>query len=155
MSSCRNRKGRFTRCETGGRRASNRGRRVGRRYDATEWVAFFSADRPTAVGIRLGNMLRDRIEYLVDNKFNLPDDAEYPDLDSLTYLSYASLAGHGIGLWEADEPWHPAFEKVVMADKQARDIGYRLDEEVWEGMVAAGEANRGRRAPRRRAWWVW
>lgn len=122
-----------------------KGRRVGRRYDATEWVAFFSADHPTAEGIRLGNKFRDRIEYLVDNKFNLPDDAEYPDLDSLAYLSYASHAGHGIGLWEADEPWHPAFEKVVMSDKQARDLGYRLDEEVWEGQVAAGEANRGRR----------
>jgi hypothetical protein len=105
--------------------------------------------------MRLGRQFRDRIEYLLDNKFRLPADAEYPDLDSLAYLSYASHAGHGIGLWEADEPWHSSFEKVVMADKQARDLGYQLDEEVHEGLIAAGEVEpedyegnsaRGRRA---------
>ena len=123
------------------------GRRGGVRYDSAAneaWVAFFSDDRPTAEGMRLGKKFRDRIEYLVDNKFNLPDDAGYPDLDDLAFLSYASHAGHGIGLWEKREPWHRSFEKVVMADKQARDLGYRLDEEVYEGQVAAGEA--GRRA---------
>ena len=134
-----------------------RGRR-GMHYDSAAneaWVAFFSADHPTDEGMRLGRKFRDRIEYLVDNKFKLPDEASYPDLDTLAYLSYASHAGHGIGLWEADEPWHPAFEKVVMADKQARDLGYRLDEEVYEGKIAAGEVDledyegssaRGRRA---------
>jgi len=127
------------------------GRRGGVRYDSAAneaWVAFFSDDRPTAEGMRLGKKFRDRIEYLVDNKFNLPDDAGYPDLDDLAFLSYASHAGHGIGLWEKREPWHRSFEKVVMADKQARDLGYRLDEEVYEGQVAAGEA--GRRAKRRK-----
>ena len=139
----------------GNKRASTR-RGMGRRgvkYDSAAneaWVAFFSADTPTPEGMRLGRKFRDRIEYLVDNKFNLPDDAEYPDLDDLAYLSYASHAGHGVGLWEDRAPWHSSFEKVVMADKQARDLGYRLDEEIYEGtagvMFSRGNGQGNKRA---------
>jgi hypothetical protein len=133
---------------TSGRRGM--GRR-GVKYDSAAneaWVAFFSADTPTPEGMRLGRKFRDRIEYLVDNKFNLPDDAEYPDLNDLAYLSYASHAGHGVGLWEDRAPWHSSFEKVVMADKQARDLGYRLDEEIYEGtagvMFSRGNGQRAK-----------
>ena len=139
----------------GNKRASTR-RGMGRRgvkYDSAAneaWVAFFSADTPTPEGMRLGRKFRDRIEYLVDNKFNLPDDAEYPDLNDLAYLSYASHAGHGVGLWEDRAPWHSSFEKVVMADKQARDLGYRLDEEIYEGtagvMFSRGNGQGNKRA---------
>ena len=130
--------------------ATRRQHSTAMRYDSAAdeaWVAFFSADHPTDEGLRLGKQFRDRIKYLLYNKFNydvgvqkglLPPN---PDLDSIAYLSYGSHAGHGIGLWEGDEPWHSAFEKVVMSDKQARDIGYRLDEEVHEGLIAAGEVD--------------
>ena len=124
-----------------------RGRR-GARYEHREWLYFLSEPgEPTAEAQRLRPLFTKRIEYLLDNKFNLPDDGPYPDPDNLAFLSYASIVGHGVGLWEDREPWHSRFEKVVMGDKQANDLGERLDEEFSIATEEGeGEANRGRRA---------
>tara|TARA_R110002060_G_scaffold6084_4_gene9277 strand:+ start:2519 stop:2839 length:321 start_codon:yes stop_codon:yes gene_type:complete len=105
---------------------------MGRQYEQDEWLEFLtgSDDQPDYAK-KTQQKFEDRVEVLVDK--HLPDEEEYPDIQEVAYLSFASLAGHGIGLWEGREEWHEDFEKVVEKDKRLTDLYYKLEGEVDHG----------------------
>jgi hypothetical protein len=105
---------------------------MGRQYEQDEWLEFLtgSDDQPDYAK-KTQQKFEDRVEVLVDK--HLPDEEGYPDIQEVAYLSYASLGGHGIGLWEGREEWHEDFEKVVEKDKRLTDLYYKLEGEVDHG----------------------
>lgn len=105
---------------------------MGRQYEYDEWLEFLtgSDDQPDYAK-KTQQKFEDRVEVLVDK--HLPDAEEYPDIHEVAYLSYASLGGAGIGLWEGREEWHEDFEKVVEKDKRLTDLYYQLEGEVEHG----------------------
>lgn len=102
---------------------------MGRQYEYDEWLEFLtgSDDQPDYVK-KTQQKFEDRVEALVDK--HLPDEEAYPDIQQVAYLSFASLAGHGVGLWEGEEEWHEDFEKVVEKDKRLNDLYHQLEGEV-------------------------
>lgn len=94
-------------------------RRNGRQYDYDEWLDFLAEDafaRDSAGAMRSQKAYEDRVEALLDMAMEEGLFEDYPDVQEIAYLSYASQAGQGVGLWEGREPWHEDFEAVVMAD---------------------------------------
>ena len=105
---------------------------MGRQYEYDEWLEFLtrSDDQPDYAKETQQNF-EDRVEALVDK--HLPDEEAYADIREVAYLSYASLGGHGIGLWEGREEWHEDFEKVVEKDKRLNSLFHQLEGEVEYG----------------------
>jgi hypothetical protein len=104
--------------------------RIGREYEMEEWLEFLTgSDNQPDYAKETQQKFQDRVEALVEE--HLTD--QYPDLKEVAYLSYASLAGHGIGLWEEREDWHAAFEKIVKNDKPLNDLFQTLECEVEHG----------------------
>jgi hypothetical protein len=87
---------------------------AGRRYDASEWLEFLTeAPRVDEGTQELKDEFTEAVDTLAEKHgaaVGMPEDY---DSDRLYYLTFASLMGHGVGLWEGDEPWHEAFEKKV------------------------------------------
>lgn len=103
---------------------------IGREYDVEEWLEFLTgSDNQPDYAKETQDRFEKRIEALVEE--HLTD--QYPDPKEVAYLSYASLAGHGIGLWEEREDWHAAFEKIVKNDKPLNDLFNTLECEVEHG----------------------
>ncbi len=50
--------------------------------------------------------------------------------DETYYLTLASLAGHGVGLWEGREPWHLTLEAAVKQDAPLHNAFHLLEDEV-------------------------
>jgi hypothetical protein len=102
---------------------------MGRQYEQDEWLEFLtgSDDQPDYAK-KTQKKFEARVEVLVDK--HLPGDAEYPDVQEVAYLAYASLGGHGVGLWEGREDWHEDFEAIVEKDKRLGDLYYQLEGEV-------------------------
>jgi len=105
---------------------------MGREYEYDEWLEFLtgSDDQPDYAKDTQAKF-EVRVEMLVDK--HLPDDEEYPDLDEVSYLTYASLGGHGVGLWEGREDWHEDFEEVAKNDRQLNRLFYQLEDEAEYG----------------------
>ena len=104
--------------------------RIGREYDMEEWLEFLTgSDNQPDYAKETQDRFEKRIEALVEEHLTDQD----PDPKEVAYLSYASLAGHGIGLWEEREDWHAAFEKIVKNDKPLNDLFHTLESEVEHG----------------------
>jgi hypothetical protein len=106
---------------------------MGRHYEASEWVEFFTEPgRPRVSTKRLAS----KFSNAVWRKFNAwADDTSGVDKDSLAYKTYASLVGHGIGLWDGDildEEAGRSFEKVVKGDRNLVSLGHELDYAIQE-----------------------
>ena len=99
----------------------------GRRYEPAEWVEFLHGlDELDDETVAAREAFSDRVLQLADGHLENTDTTF--DLENTAYLTFASLAGHGIGLWEGDEPWHVAFEEVAAADEQLRRLHNDLAE---------------------------
>ncbi len=106
---------------------------MGRQYEYGEWLEFLMGndDQPEAAK-EAQEDFQARVEELVD--LHLPDDQSYPDLNEVSYLSFASLNGEGVGLWEKREEWHGPFDDVVNRDRKLSRLYYALlDEVAYEG----------------------
>jgi len=121
---------------------------MGREYDYKEWVEFFvEPGEPSRETLAAARKFEKRVEELLEeNKIE-------EDVEKVAYLAYASLAGHGIGLWEGREKWHKAFEKVVKKDRELNklfqdvDSGINMDQEAGEeeregGLIMAAREKR-------------
>jgi len=108
-------------------------KKAGREYERVEWLEFLTGadDLPRDVK-QLQKKFEARIEELmVEHVPQFQEDA--PDQEEIyrtAYLSFASLVGHGVGLWEGDEDWHEDFEKVVERDSKAKSLGQDIEMET-------------------------
>jgi len=106
--------------------------RIGREYDIEEWLEFLTgSDNQPDYAKETQQKFEDRVEALLEEHCKI--HYEDPDPKEVAYLSYASLAGYGIGLWEEREDWHAAFEKIVKNDKPLNDLFHTLECEVEHG----------------------
>lgn len=87
----------------------------GRRYEASEWVAFFAEPgEPSRALLRLAARFERACAAAwaayPGKRGTDPDGDECGDgvPPELAYLTYASAVGHGIGLWESDRGLVPA-----------------------------------------------
>ncbi len=100
---------------------------MGRQYEYDEWLEFLTgSDEQPRAAKKNQQYFEDRIEYLVDKY--LPDDEPYPDIKEVSYLSFASLMDHGVGLWEGKEPWHRRFEGRVKRDLLTNKFASNIEE---------------------------
>ena len=102
---------------------------MARRYEYEDWLEFLSGedwdDFDQREAERLQKRYEDRIEELVDmgEEEGVIAEGDYPeDIQKVAYLSYATQAGHGVGLWEGGAPWYDDFERVINADPKLGKI---------------------------------
>lgn len=112
---------------------------MGRQYEHDEWLEFLtgSDDQPDYAK-KTQKKFEDRVNGLLNSAVvtGIISQDEYDDLDpkKVAMLTYASLGGHGIGLWEGEEDWHEDFEELlVKKDKRLTDLYYKLEDEVEHG----------------------
>lgn len=101
---------------------------MGRRYEASEWVEFFTEPgKPRVSTKRLAKKFSDAVW----RKFNAgAHDVTGVDKDALAYNAYASIVGHGIGLWDGELLGEDAglrFERVVKGDSSLVNLAHDLD----------------------------
>ena len=93
-----------------------------------------------AQAIRLIRTFTDRQRVLLDRaihegwapKIKAIDAEGYPDLEDLAYRTFASIHGHGVGLWEGDfQPEYREFEKIATRDKKTVQLAHDLDMEAY------------------------
>ena len=112
---------------------------MGRQYEYDEWFEFLTAsdDQPDYAK-ETQQKFEDQVSRLLDSAVvvGIISQDEYDDLDikEVAFLTYASLGGHGIGLWEGREDWHEDFEELLVAkDKRLKDLFYQLESEAEYG----------------------
>lgn len=101
---------------------------AGRRYDADEWVFFEHEDHPEVENNpklrKKAEELRDKFETLIDN---LCDDHNlsicYDEgVSEVAWKAYASLVGHGTGLWDMDHSEAKRLEEMVEDSRVLSDL---------------------------------
>ena len=104
-----------------GRKAGSRGRR----YGASEWVEFFTEPEGevTPEMRRAAEAFTDKVRtafhaWSIQN--GLGDETF--DMDAVAYRTYASVVGHGIGLWDGE-----LFVEAGMSRDKADALGKKLD----------------------------
>ena len=106
---------------------------MGRRYETSEWVEFFTEPGNPRVSTK---RLASKFSNADWRKFNAwAHDSTGVDKDSLAYNAYASIVGHGIGLWDGEllgEDAGKQFEKVVKGDRDLVSLGHELDYAIQE-----------------------
>ena len=113
-------------------RQSNTARTAGRRYDDDEWIFFIHEEtglEDDRKGSREAERLRDQFEECIDN---LCDDnglsiCEDDGVSRVAFKAYASLAGHGTGLWDHDHPEAETLENLVKRDRKCGDLAEKID----------------------------
>ena len=105
---------------------------MGRQYEASEWVEFFTEPgTPRAATKRLAKKFSNKVSHKFDAWSTKREGYVLPvDADRLAYKTFASIVGHGVGLWDGDlfpEETGEAFEAEVVADKALVALGHELD----------------------------
>jgi hypothetical protein len=105
---------------------------AGRRFGADEWLQFLISD-PVFHEHGISDALEsfqdafnERICDMLDEMSDEHPDLAYNEYDpgctldecvwNTAYLTFATFAEHGIGLWEDREPWHRLFWERVKTD---------------------------------------
>ena len=103
---------------------------MGQRYDTEDWVVFLSGGGDSENLRDLQEKFEDRFEAVAEKRFrnsSLGDYWEYADdAQHDAYLAFCSIVGHGVGLWEGDEPHHEMLEGAVLKDKKLALYVYLL-----------------------------
>lgn len=97
----------------------------GRRYESSEWLAFFTEPEGEVT-----SQMRQSAEGFTDkvraayNAWALQNDLGDldVDMDEVAYRTYASLVGHGIGLWDGE-----LFVSAGLSRAKADELGKKLD----------------------------
>ena len=104
-----------------GRKAGSRGRR----YEASEWVEFFTEPEGevTPEMRRAAEAFTDKVRAAY-HTWDIQNDVGVDgiDMDAVAYRTYASLVGHGIGLWDGE-----LFVEAGMSRDKADALGKKLD----------------------------
>ena len=107
-------------------------RTAGRRYDDEDWVFFIHNEHDLASEIdseeeaeKLREKFEDCIERLCDkNRLSICDD---DGLSRVAFLAFASIVGHGTGLWDHDHPEADTLENLVKRDRKCGDLAEKID----------------------------
>jgi len=105
---------------------------MGRRYEANEWVEFLTEPGTPRVSTkRLATKFKNAVARTWSAWSTAREGYAVPvDKDMLAYKTYASIVGHGVGLWDGDlfpEETGDAFEAKVSADSALVNLGHELD----------------------------
>lgn len=96
----------------------------GRRYGASEWLAFFTEPEGevTSQMRQVADAFTDKVRaaYHAWALQNAPEVEV--DMDEVAYRTYASLVGHGIGLWDGE-----LFVNAGLSRDEADALGKKLD----------------------------
>lgn len=96
----------------------------GRHYRASEWLAFFTEPEGevTSQMRRVADAFTDKVRaaYHAWALQNAPEVEV--DMDEVAYRTYASLVGHGIGLWDGE-----LFVSAGLSRDEADALGKKLD----------------------------
>jgi len=106
---------------------------AGRRYEADEWVFFHHEDHPEVENNpklrKKAEELRDKFETLIDN---LCDDHDlsicYDEgVSEVAWRAFASLVGHGIGLWDMEHPEASRLEVLVEDSRELEHLAREIE----------------------------
>lgn len=116
----------------GGKKASM-GRQAGRRYDDDEWVFFIHEEtglEDDSKGSREAERLREKFEDCVDALCDKHDlSICYDDgVSTIAWKAYASLVGHGTGLWDHEHEEAETLEKLVNRDRKCGDLAQQIED---------------------------
>jgi hypothetical protein len=121
---------------------------MGREYEPEEWLAFLVETEDDEGVVYFHDLnFRDQtaLESLQDafeGRVNTLAEQHGYDADwHAAYLAYASVVGHGVGLWEGREPWHKAFEPVVMEDSELSSLRYEIEDTYMTAVDAIGRGD--------------
>jgi len=101
---------------------------MGRNYEASEWVEFLTEPgTPRANTKRLATKFKNA----VGRAFAAWAGHAAPvDMDMLAFKTFASIVGHGVGLWDGEvlpEKEGLAFERVVKRNNALVNLAHDLD----------------------------
>ena len=97
----------------------------GRRYGSSEWLEFFTEPQGevTPQMRRMAAAFTDKVRAAY-HAWDLQNHVEIDgiDMDEVAYRTYASLVGHGIGLWDGE-----LFVGAGIPRAKADELGRKLD----------------------------
>jgi hypothetical protein len=105
----------------------------GRRFDESEWVFFEHQDHPEIEenhydeAMRLQDKFEEALEKLCE-KEDLLEIIEFKGLSTIAFKAYASIVGHGTGLWDTDHPQAGALERAVERDRKLDRIAQEIQD---------------------------
>lgn len=135
----------------------------GRRYEASEWLEFFVEpqgemnDEIRAAGRALSEKANDVYDAWAESRSAkktigaLLDEHVRPGRDEVAYRTYATIVGHGIGLWDGElftEIGIPRakadmiaadLDRYVKSNAELSRLGHRLDEAIMDAKMDNGE----------------
>jgi len=108
---------------------------MGRNYEASEWVEFLTEPgTPRAVTKRQAAKFKSEVARTWSAWSTTREGYEVPvDKDMLAFKTYASLVGHGVGLWDGEvlpEAEGRAFERFVKRNNILVNLANDLDYEI-------------------------
>jgi chromosome segregation ATPase len=97
-----------------------------RRYDASEWVAFYY---PKLEGNRKAERLQEKFEERVshlcdENALSICEDE---GTSTVALKSFQSLIGDGTGLWDFEHPEASTLESIVKSDRRLGQLQYEIE----------------------------
>ena len=108
---------------------------MGNRYDTEDWVVFLADGKESPELRRLQKRFEDQFYKVAEKRFknsSLGDYYEYADDPQHdAYLAFSSIVGHGIGLWEGEEPHHLMLQDSVMNDSYLGSVAELLEQEIY------------------------
>jgi len=104
---------------------------IGRRYGSSEWLEFLCDADPRVDGAELSAetvAMRDTFtRRIAEIAAEVAPDEDIDD-DDTACLAFASLVGHGFGLWEYRLHWHGALQERILIGtallRMAEDLEY-------------------------------
>lgn len=108
-------------------------KKAGRRYDDDEWVFFIHEEtglEDDREGNREAERLKEKFEDCIDQLCDKHDlSICYDDgVSRVAFKAYASLAGHGTGLWDHDHPEAEKLEILVKRDRKCGDLASQIED---------------------------
>jgi hypothetical protein len=127
---------------------------AGRRYEPSEWLEFFVEpqgevdDSLRAEGAVFSDKANEVYDAWAESRGAkkaigaLLDDHVRPNRDSVAYSTYASIVGHGVGLWDGElftgigisrdkaDMLGKDLDRFVKANAELSRLGHRLDESI-------------------------
>ena len=108
------------------RRIASMVRQAERRYDASEWVAYYYPElEGNRSAERLQEKFEDRVSALCDaNALSICEDE---GTSTVALKSFQSMIGDGTGLWDFDHPEASTLEDIVKSDRVLGDLQYKIE----------------------------
>ena len=111
---------------------------MGTQYEVEDWVVFLTGVDGDSDDLR---RLQEKFESRFYKVATKATDGRYDDILSESwdsdgqhdaFLAFGSIMGHGVGLWEDEEPHHLMLEGAVLKDKKLGEIAHELDMEMYD-----------------------